>query len=117
MANKTDFKLKVGDCVLYDDTSGCAYAQFGIVEKVTDNEVILTEVYKRKRISLYPRQEDVFIYERRERYSAPTKCLGAYYKITKTEYNKIAKAFEKYYQCHTETCDVYRNIFFNAKQK
>lgn len=117
MANKADFKLKVGDCVLYDDTSGSAYAHFGIVESINDNEVILSNVYRRSRVEVYSGREDVFLYKRREQYSAPTKCLGAYYKITKAEYNKIAKAFEKYHKCHTETCNIYRDIFFKAKQK
>lgn len=117
MTNKADFKLKVGDCVLYDDTSGVLYPHFGIVEAINEDEIVLSNIYRRRRIELYPGREDVFIFIKRERYSAPTKCLGAYYKITKAEYNKIARAFEKYHKCHTETCNIYRDIFCNAKRK
>ena len=117
MANKEDFKLKVGDCVLYDDTSGAAYAEFGVVSAINDDNLVLTNIYRRKRVEIYPGREDIFIFKSRELYPLPTKCLGAYYKITKAEYNKIVKAFEKYHKCHADTCNIYRDIFFNAKRK
>ena len=116
-------KLKEGDYIMLDG-GGVAYATFGRIsgiEKSKDGVVIsLRDVYKRKRVNLYPNEKDVFTYDYSDRLHLPTTQDMTHrnlYLVKKSVFTAIEKAYDKYTKIFVQTCDTFTEMYFQAKRK
>ena len=108
-------KIKVGDFIM-NDGGGVGFAKFGEVMGIDGREFRMKNVYTRQRVSLYPGHEDVFTFDARDTFYQDSE-VSRWFKITKTEYNKIGKIYEKYAKIHEETCEVFSKIYFDQKRR
>lgn len=110
---KNPKEIKVGNFIM-NDGGGVGFARFGEVIGIDGNKFTMKNVYRRQRVSLYPGHEDVFTFEPRETFYYDD--ISKWFKMTKTEYNKLAKTYEKFAKLFDETCEVFSRIYFDQKK-
>ena len=116
-------KLKEGDYVMQDGggAANVTFARISSIEKPKEGVVIhLRDVYRRQRVSLYPDEKDIFTYDYSDNLFIPTTqdmIFHNLYKIKKSEFNAITKAYYKYLKIFEQTCDTLREIYFQTKHK
>lgn len=116
-------KLKEGDYIMQDG-GGVAYATFAKIsgiEKSKERIVIsLRDVYKRKKVNLYPREKDVFTYDYSDRLHLPTTqdmTFRNLYIIKKSQFTAIEKAYDKYTKIFEQICNTFTKMYFQTKRK
>lgn len=107
------------------DGGGVGYATFAQIKGIEtqSSQIILKlgDVYKRQKVNLYPDKEDVFTYDYKEDFhisgGASSSTCDRIYKITKNEYNAIARMYKKFTQIREQMKDISRVVYFAQKRK
>ena len=117
-------KLKEGDYIMLDG-GGVAYSTFGRISGIEISKtksgvvILLRDVYKRKRVNLYPSEKDVFTYDYSDRLHLPTTQDMAFrnlHIVKKSVFTAIAKAYDKYTKIFVQTCDTFTEMYFHTKR-